>query len=287
MHEIYIKANAKINWSLDVVGKREDGYHLLDMVLNSVELADEIYIEKSNAIEVSTDSGELPDFQNNIAYRAVKLFSQRYKTSGAKVVIKKRIPIQAGLGGGSADGAAVLEGLYRLYGVEATLEQKREQGLILGADVPFMLTGGLARVGGIGENIKTFQTEYIYNIVIIKPPKGSPTAEIFNNYRKDAIIKRPDNDKLIYALQTGAVRRISEQMINVLQGVTKKFVPETDFLCAELVDAGAQGAVMTGSGSAVFGLFEDMDTAKKTYERFKERFIDVFITKTCTQGLIL
>lgn len=288
MKEINIKANAKINWSLDVIGKRNDGYHSLDMILQSVKIYDDLYYEKSDKILITSNNTDMPLDERNIVWRTVKEFSDIYGiNAGIKVNIKKNIPIEAGMAGGSADAAATLEALYRLYEIDDTPETKSKIALRLGADVPFMLTGGLARIQGIGEIIENHNTDYIYDIVIIKPSQGASTARIFSNLNLNNIVDRPDNDDLINSLKTHNIKLISKSMINVLQNITIQFIPDVKYAIDDLLANGAVGAVMTGSGSAVYGVFADKASAQTAYENICTKYRFACLTQTCSKGLVL
>ena len=260
MKEIKLRAAAKINLSLDIVGRREDGYHLMDMVMQSVGLADTVRLKKQPeqvSVSVMRDGlqvGGIPQDDTNTAVRAARLFFQHTGLhEGCQIQIEKRIPHQAGMGGGSADAAAVLIGLNRLYGAGLSPQQLAEIGLQVGADVPFCLVGGTARVGGIGERIEPVTPLTVGHLVVIKPPFGISTGEAFASFDRHGVSLRPDNEALIRAIGKGDLSAMAMAMVNGMEESAGH--PEIRTLREELTDAGARATLMTGSGSAVYGIF--------------------------------
>jgi 4-diphosphocytidyl-2-C-methyl-D-erythritol kinase len=202
------------------------------------------------------------------------------------VHIKKNIPIQAGMAGGSADGAAALEALYRLYNVDDTMENKLNLALSLGADVPFVLQGGLAQVQGIGEKLQFHSCQHQYKLLILCPHKGASTAQIFKSLDISKITRRPDNIALLEGLLTGNIDCISKQMINVLQPVTEGYVEQVRQAVEHQYANGAIGAVMTGSGSAVIGVYTDEESRNRAYDRLSGIY-KVYCTETCSGGVVI
>ena len=259
-----LEAFAKINWSLDIVGIREDGYHLMDMVMQPVSLSDEISLLPSREMSITTGGPvHCRADDSNLALRAAKAFRQVSGTDAAvEIHVEKRIPIGAGLGGGSADAAAVLFGLNRLWNTGFSAEKLEEIGLALGADVPFCLRGGLARTTGIGETIVNHPFKNNYWLLVFQPCRGLSTRDIFMSWKQDQVV-HPDTDGVLDALENGTPELLSSRIGNVLEPVSTYYRPEIRKAKEMLMAAGALAAEMTGSGSAVFGLFRSRADAQK------------------------
>jgi 4-diphosphocytidyl-2-C-methyl-D-erythritol kinase len=249
-------ALAKLNLTLGVLYKREDGYHALDTVMQTVSLFDRVFVEKSHAVEIRVTGMTLPE--NNTMTKAAKLYKEA-TGCGALVRCEKRIPAEAGMGGGSADAAAVLRGLQRLHRM-ADDRTLREIALKVGADVPFCLVGGTCRCEGVGEILTPFALGRRLWFVIAKPKDGVSTRELFSRLP----LPRPRVRTLsaVAALAKGDLNALAPLMQNVLEPAAIELVPEIGILKQKLLDAGAIAAQMTGSGSAVFGLFGTEDAAK-------------------------
>lgn len=267
-----LKANAKINWTLKVERRREDGYHDLDMLLSSVTLHDRVKITRvfTQGIKVNVWGHYVSGGENNIAYKAAEAF---FEAMGAKyscrIDIQKHIPVCAGMGGGSADAAAVLIGLNELFKRPFALAQLMKLGAELGADVPFMLAGGLARVHGIGEVIDRLKCPHVYNLVGIMPKRGASTRNIFSRFDINECKVFPDNDEMYRSLVSGDVEKISKCLGNSLEGVTSLICPDIMRIKEALMKCGAAGAQMTGSGTLVFGLFEGEAEAAQAVDKLK------------------
>lgn len=263
MEQITLTAHAKINLSLDITGRRTDGYHELDTVMQSISLSDTVHLIKTagTALSVCCDSTALPQGQDNIAYRAAMAYFQAVglPARGLSISIEKHIPSQAGLGSGSADAAAVLRGCCSLFGSlpEDTLIQA---GASVGADVPFCLTGGCRRAKGIGEQLSPLPLLPDCTILIGKPEIGMSTPSAYAAYDRLPAGQPPHTDALIAALHCGNL----EQIGNALDNVFAKTVPlpAVEMICSAMCTAGAAGACMSGSGTAVFGLFTEETQAR-------------------------
>ena len=280
--DMVIQAFAKINWSLDIVGQREDGYHLMDMLMQSVSLADEIILSPAASLFITT-GGWPPSRadQSNLAYRAaLALKNVTGYTGGASIHLDKHIPVGAGMGGGSSDAAAVLIGLNRMWKTGLTDVNLEQIGLSLGADVPFFIRGGLTRTRGIGEILQTCEYLYNYWLVIIQPCPGLSTAQVFSLFHQSGIASRPDTDQALYALKTGNLNLLCGSIGNVLQPVSETLRPEIVRCCADLVSAGAVTSLMTGSGSAVFGVFRSAAEAEKAYRKLSSGYRSAFLCHT-------
>lgn len=269
-----INSQAKVNLTLDVCGVREDGYHTVQMVMQKCNLCDSVYVEKAGSgIELSCNLYFLPTDEKNIAYKAAKLFFEETGIDGgARIRIEKRIPVSAGLAGGSGNAAAVLQGLDMLYATELSQTRLEEMGLKLGADVPYCLRGGTVLAEGIGEVLTDLPALPKTPIVIVKPKISVSTPEIYKAIDREDIIKHPDTAGMIAALEAKDIRAIAAKMHNVMEPVTQKMHPVIGEIKSTLLSMGAISAVMSGSGPSVFGLFADFATAKKAGAALKENY---------------
>lgn len=299
-----LEARAKINWTLDILGRREDGYHLMDMLMQSVALADEITLEQAEHLELCSKASAssatavtqqdaaaqaVPFDERNLAYRAAVALQQYTGCrQGAVITLQKNIPSGAGMGGGSADAAAVLYGLNHLWQLGLSQEELLSIGLKLGADVPFMLTGGLARVGGIGEVIKPlFPAPEIW-LVLTQPCDGLSTKEIFTAYddpESGLAIAHPNNEKAQDALLKGDLAALSNAMDNVLESVSVAKRSAIAQAAKLLEEAGAVRGMMTGSGSVVYGVFSGEAEARKAYQLFEQKGMNAWLTHTTDKGI--
>jgi len=276
------KAYAKINISLDVVGKREDGYHLLKMIMQTIDLYDLITINRiKEGINITTNKPFVPTDERNLAYKAAKLFKERFNINeGVDINIKKNIPVAAGMAGGSTDAAAVLNAMKSIFNVAASDQEILELGLKIGADVPFCMVGGTAICEGIGEKI-TPLTSFKDNIlVVVKPPFGVSTKEVFQNLDISKVYRHPNTELLIENIENKDLKAVCENMKNVLENVTLRKHAILRDIKNEMLRQGAAGTLMTGSGPTVFGFFEDMLRAQHCYDKFKSKYNEVFITRT-------
>lgn len=279
---MYMKAYAKINLSLDVVGKREDGYHLLRMIMQSIDLYDLINIDlKEAGIELSCDKAYVPVDSRNIAYKAAELFLKEYGIgSGVRIDIQKNIPVAAGLAGGSTDAAAVLKGLRDLLKPEVTDEELMGLGVRIGADVPYCIAGGTALCEGIGEKITKLDPFRDKILILVKPPFGVSTKTVYQKLDIGKIRIHPPTNRLIKAMREQDLSYVSKNMKNVLENVTLNRKHTLRLIKDELVELGAMGSMMSGSGPSVFGFFEDMLQAQRCYDAMKLKYKETFITRT-------
>ncbi|MBQ8555752.1 MAG: 4-(cytidine 5'-diphospho)-2-C-methyl-D-erythritol kinase [Clostridia bacterium] len=284
-----IEARAKINWTLDIVGQREDGYHLMDMLMQPVTLADVVTLTPADTITLTTGGTPLlPADAKNLACRAAAaLKAHTGYPSGAAIHVEKRIPVGAGMGGGSSDAAAVLAGLNRLWGTGLNQAELEAIGLTLGADVPFCLRGGLTRTTGIGERMADLPCGKAWPLVCIQPCEGLSTKEIFAAYHESAVHHRPDNDAASAALALGDGLGLAAAMANVMQPVSEQRRPDISDAIRALEELGAFAARMTGSGSAVFGVFEDASAADAACAALRARWERTFRCDTCMESLVI
>lgn len=277
-----IRAYAKVNISLDVVGKREDGYHLLRMIMQNIDLYDEIILEKQNKdIIIECNKNYVPTDSRNLAYKAAMAFKERYNIQeGVKIKIFKNIPVSAGLAGGSTDAAAVLKLMNKLFEVNAPKEELMELGLKLGADIPYCIQGGTALCEGVGEVITPLKPFKDKIIVLVKPSFGVSTKEVYKNFDMEKVKKHPETEALIKAMAEDDLRYVAYNMRNLLENVTLKKHKVLINLKEEMNKYGAINSMMSGSGPTVFAFFDDMLKAQKCFEKMKEKYNEVFLTRT-------
>lgn len=265
MLELNLKALAKINLGLDVLRRREDGYHEVRMIMQTIHLYDKIQIQKlpKPGIEVSTNLYYLPVNENNLVYKAAKLLMDEFQiTEGVHIGLKKHIPVAAGMAGGSSDAAAVLFGVNRMFRLGLSRQQLMERGVKIGADVPYCILRGTALAEGIGEKLTSLPPAPKCPVLIAKPPISVSTRMVYENLKLDESTVHPDIDALIGAIEAGDARAMAEHMGNVLESVTCVRYPVIGQLKDIMVKYGAMNAMMSGSGPTVFGLFPDRKTAR-------------------------
>ncbi|MCT8975777.1 4-(cytidine 5'-diphospho)-2-C-methyl-D-erythritol kinase [Clostridium sp. CX1] len=277
-----LKAYGKINLSLDVISRREDGYHNLRMIMQNIELHDVISVMKTtDKIKLTCNRKELPIDKKNLAYRAAELFIDNYNVrAGVEIHIEKNIPMAAGLAGGSTDAAAVLRAMRSLYRPEIEDAELMELGLSIGADVPYCIVGGTALCEGIGEKVTKLKSFKNHILVLVKPSFGVSTKEVYESLKVDSIAEHPDTEFLIRSVENNDLASISSNMKNVLEEVTLKKHTVLKEIKEEAVKMGALGSLMSGSGPTVFAFFDDMLKAQMYYGRMKKIYEEVFITRT-------
>ncbi len=274
MKEMTLNANAKINISLDVLSSRDDGYHELEMVMCEIPLFDVVKLKKQKDITLHLKGEFTPNNTQNTAYKAAKAFFDYTKSDGGvEIYIEKNIPVCAGLAGGSTDAAAVIKGLDRLYETKLTLEEMIEIGDTVGKDVPFCLHGGTCLAKGTGEKLEELSPLKNCYIVLIKPDNiYVSTKDVFEKYDNEKNELHPYTKGIVKKLEEKNPSALSRMMYNVLENVTSKMHSEISELKNELLDMKAEGAVMSGSGPSVFGIFTNFDNAKKALSHFKEKY---------------
>lgn len=272
MERIQLKALGKINLGLDVLGKRENGYHDVRMIMQTVYLYDEVTLEKRQkpGITVSTNLIYLPTDKTNIAYRAAKILLDEFgERRGVAIHLKKHIPVAAGMAGGSADAAAVLFGMNRMFGWKLSEKELMERGVTLGADVPYCIMRGTALAEGIGEKLTRLPAMPKCHLLIAKPPISVSTKLVYEKLDALAIVDHPDIDGIIEGLKDRDLIRVAGSMGNVLQNVTETEYPVITQIKEKMIKGGAINAMMSGSGPTVFGLFTNPQAAQNAYERLR------------------
>ena len=276
-----LSANAKINLTLDILRKREDGYHDMRMVMQSVTLADELTVTPAQGEEGAASSNLhfLPTGGKNLAQMAAAAFRDAAGLGGeVDVSIRKRIPVCAGLAGGSADAAAVLAAMNRLTGAGLSLEELARIGERVGSDVPFCVLGGAALAEGRGELLTPLPALPPCRIVICKPPFSISTPQLFSRVNVRKIVRRPDTSGVVAALEAGDLTEVARRLYNVFEDVLEpRRQAEINEIKAALIDCGALGASMSGSGPSVFGLFADEARAQDACGRLLKSYRDVFL----------
>ena len=263
------RAYAKINIGLDVLRRRADGYHEVKMIMQTVDIYDELVLEKRKepGIELRMDNRELPSGGDNLICRAADLlFREKKITGGVNISLTKRIPIAAGMAGGSADAAAALRGVNELFDLGYSQKELQALGVGLGADIPYCLAGGTMLSEGIGEILTPLPAPPAAHLVIAKPDINVSTAFVYGNLHADRLAWHPDIDGMIAALQKGDLDGITGRLGNVLETVTVKAHPVIEQIKELLRKQGAENALMSGSGPTVFGIFKEKETAARAAE---------------------
>lgn len=263
-----MKANAKINLGLDVLRRRKDGYHDVCMVMQSLDLSDDVFLEKrsDDEIRLKTNLASLPDDESNLAYKAAKLMKEKYRIKqGVAVSIQKRIPIAAGMAGGSADAAAVLRGMNELFDLGLSMEELQKTGVKLGADVPYCVMGGCALAEGIGEKLTKLDGPSGYPILLAKPDIEVSTKHVYESLSLEDKSSHPDVKQLLQDVENQEVSAMARHIGNILETVTIAEYPVIDQIKKQMKVSGAVNSLMSGSGPTVFGIFEDGTVLQNAY----------------------
>lgn len=279
---VFVKAPAKINLSLDVLYKRPDGYHEVDMVMTTIDLADRITLEDraDGRIHLVTNSGVIPQDARNLAWRAAELVRERFRVDrGVTITIAKEIPVAAGLAGGSSDAAAVLSGLNQLWKLGASLEELMELGKQLGSDVPFCLVRGTARATGRGECIEELPAMPPCWVVLAKPPISVSTADVYSDLDLAQITARPKTESLIASLARNDFHGVARQMRNVLEPFVFRKYPEVARLKEQMLRFSGEGVLMSGSGPTVYALFQQESRARRLLHGLKGFCKEVYMVR--------
>lgn len=282
--EMRLKAMAKINLGLDVLRRRSDGYHDLRMIMQTVYLYDQIEIAEKEAsgITLTTNVGYLPVNEDNLVYKAAKLLMEEFGIEqGVRIHLKKYIPVAAGLAGGSSDAAAVLIGINRMFRLGLSKEDLKKRGVKIGADVPYCIMRGTALAEGIGDVLTPLPAAPDMHVVLAKPPIHVSTGFVYTNLKADQLAYHPDIDAQVDAIRAGDGYAMAKLMGNVLETVTIPAYPVIEEIKEEMKRAGALGAMMSGSGPTVFGLFDDAKKAQVAYEGLRNGSLarNVYLTK--------
>lgn len=280
---ITVNGEAKINLTLDILGKRPDGYHEVSMVMQSVSLHDTLQLERiPEGIELSIDVPWLEADETNLAYRAAaKILAYGRVSGGVRIQLQKRIPMAAGLAGGSADAAAVLRGVNELYGLNLSLDELCSLAAQLGSDIPFCLCGGTMLATGRGEVLKRLPPVPAFWVVLAKPPISVSTAWAYQHYDAEGAERHPDNEAMCRAIAAGSREELAPLLCNVLESVTIKQYPVIAAYKEKMLQQGAMVSMMSGSGPAVFGLLGTRAAAERLAAVLREQTdADVFVCHT-------
>lgn len=283
MKKIQLKARAKINLSLDVLGKRPDGYHDVQMIMQQIDLFDLVTLEEviGSDITIVSQCPFIPQDSNNIAYKAAALIKDRFNIKkGLHITIDKNIPVAAGLAGGSTNAAAVLLGLNELWRLELTLDELMVLGAKLGADVPFCIMGGAAYAEGVGEILTPIDGLKNVWLVVAKPAISISTAEVYKQLDLSKISERPNTELLLSAINSGDINLLSKNMYNLLETVSEIRFPVIKEIKNKMLEYNAIGSMMSGSGPTVFGIFKGYERAKSAYENLSILYKQTYLVQS-------
>lgn len=283
MDKLELKALAKINLGLDVLGRRENGYHDVRMVMQTIYLYDDVILKKrkESGIKVDTNLFFLPVNENNIAYQAADLLIQEFGIrEGIDIRLTKHIPVAAGMAGGSSNAAAVLFGMNKMFGLGLTEQELMDRGVKIGADVPYCIMRGTVLAEGIGEELTPLAPIPKCYVLVAKPSVSVSTKMVYEKLDSKAIVEHPDIDGLLFGLEQGDLMQVAGSMGNVLEQVTISEYPVIEEIKNAMKEEGALNAMMSGSGPTVFGLFKERSRAKKALALIRKRGLakQVYIT---------
>ncbi|MDQ0257856.1 4-diphosphocytidyl-2-C-methyl-D-erythritol kinase [Evansella vedderi] len=276
-----VKAPAKVNLTLDVIGKRDDGFHDVEMIMTTVDLADRIQLKtlKEDQIKIDVTQGFVPTNENNLAYKAAKLLKDKFSIDkGISIFIDKKIPVSAGLAGGSTDAAAVLRGLNDIWELQLSMEELAEIGLEIGSDVPFCVHGGTAIARGRGEKLEFIPAPPPCWVVLVKPPMGVSTKDIYERLNLKEL-KHPDTSGMVAAIQAQDFKGICIRLENVMETVTFELHPNVKKVKEKMMQYGGDGVVMSGSGPTVFALTQNESRAVRLYNSLKGFMEQVYVVR--------
>ncbi|MDO8886305.1 4-(cytidine 5'-diphospho)-2-C-methyl-D-erythritol kinase [Candidatus Oleimmundimicrobium sp.] len=287
VRKVKIKAHAKINLYLDITGKRVDGYHNIHSLMQSILLADELVVSDAEDLKLIVSGEFKVPLEDNLVLKAAQTLQNfTKKKSGACISLNKKIPVAAGLGGGSADAAATLVGLNILWDLKLSLKDLQAIGEKIGADVPFCLQGGLCLVEGKGEKVSSLPGNFAADIVIVKPSFELSTSQVYSDFDK---IRLPcvlfSMEPMIAALHKGSLRGVSSLLANVLEKPVISKNPIIREIKEKALQAGATGALMSGSGSSVFAIADSKEAALKIANHLKGFYENVIVTATSQKGI--
>lgn len=282
MEELIIEAYGKVNLALDVIRKRNDGYHDINTIMQQIDLKDIVTIkDREKGIKIECNNPEVPVDSSNLVYTAWEKMKEKAKIDrGVHIIIEKNIPVASGLAGGSTDAAAVLKGLNKLWKLNFSKKELMDIGISIGADVPYCIMGGTALAEGIGEKLKILKSFSNKLILLANPGISVSTAHVYNSLRLDRIEKSPDMDMLVQAVENDDIYTLAKNMANILEQVTVEEFSQIKTIKEDMIRYGALGSLMSGSGPTVFGLFDDEKKLVKCKEYLEKKVAKVIITKT-------
>lgn len=289
MYEMRLRALAKINLGLDVLRRRDDGYHEVRMIMQTLRMYDKITLRKMKepGIQLKSNLFYVPENESNLAYRAAKMLADEFQLAqGIFIDLQKFIPVAAGMAGGSSDAAAVLYGVNRMFQLKLSKRQLMERGVKIGADVPYCIMRGTVLAEGIGEKLTPLPPMPSCKVVVAKPQISVSTKFVYDNLKLDEIAAHPDIDILLAGIREGNLRKVADNMGNVLETVTIPNYPVIAQIREEMMRLGALNAMMSGSGPTVFGLFDDEELAERAYSALREGSLarQVYLTGIFNRG---
>ena len=286
MNMLKVKAYGKVNLSLGITGKKENGYHLVEMIMQQISLHDVVTVKKiQSGIVLTTNCPFIPNDQSNIAFKVAEAMLAKFNIqSGVSIHIEKNIPVAAGLAGGSADAAGVIEAIDKIFNLNMSRKDRQAFALPFGADIPFCLQGGTAIATGIGEDLEKIKGLDNTWLVLVKPSVKVSTESVYKAFDLNKVVKQPNTQKIKRILEMGHLKELSGEMVNVLEEVTGKEHPVIYSIEQKLKSFGAIEAMMSGSGPTVFGVFMHYKTAEKAYKNMCKTEKDVFLVKGCQGG---
>lgn len=273
MKEIKLKARAKINITLDIIGKRDNGYHDVEMIMQTINLFDRLLLRKikKNKISIKTNLSYLPVDERNLVYKIINYMKETYHIEeGVFVNLYKMIPVAAGLAGGSSDGAQAILGMNQLFDLNLPMDEMLEIGSKFGSDIPYCMIQGTALATGLGEKITLLEDFPEMHVLILKPKFSMSTQVVYQNFELDKVEVHPKTDLLIEAIKNQDRDLICNSLVNVLETVTPKIHPEIDDIKIKVKKLGANGVLMSGSGPTVYALFKNEKTAFNALKQFKK-----------------
>ena len=283
MNQVCIHAYGKINLGLDVIGRLENGYHEVKMVMQTGNIYDTLTIKRTpKEIKVTTSEGTLPTDENNLIYKVAKLMIETYQiTEGVSIHLEKTIPIAAGMAGGSADAAATFHGMNELFQLKLSIQELQKLGVTIGADVPYCIMGGTALAEGIGEVLTELPNIPSAYLVIGKPDINVSTKYVYEQIDTIGVKKHPDVQGIVKAIENHDMNGIVSRLGNVLEDVTIAKYPIVESIKGMLIEEGAEGSLMSGSGPTVFGIFKEKEQAQKAFERIEKEQVtkQLFVTE--------
>ena len=275
MESMWINAPAKINIGLDVTGRREDGYHEVKMIMQTIRLFDRLTLTRKRdpGVRLATNLKFLPTDENNLIVKSAKMLMKEFELEGGlNIKLEKRIPVAAGLAGGSTDAAATMIAINQMYDLGLSKSQLMKRGVKIGADIPYCIMKGTALAEGIGEKLSTIPKFPNCNILIVKPKTHVSTRETYENLVLDENTVHPDIDQMIEDMKERRLKDLCDHMANLLESVTIPAHPEIDEIKKFMLENGALGSLMSGSGPTVFGIYRDVDTANAAKQKALETF---------------
>ena len=281
-----LEAPAKVNLTLDILGKRADGYHELATVMHQIDLVDRIMLEKGGTdIKVCSNSNQIPDNEENLAYRAARLMYEKFLLrEGLQIYLEKNIPVGAGLAGGSTDAAAVITGINELFGLQQDIPSLLELGAMIGSDVPFCIMGGTALARGRGELLTPMPEGPKLHMVLVKPDFQISTRAVYQAFRQEKVPRSPDTKAFLAAWQDYDMINIAGELNNVLESVSLAEHPEIAAIKKQLLEAGALNTLMSGSGPSVFGLFVSQQAAAEAFHKIHKQYKESFVVSSYRKG---